>query len=85
MNQTPKASLQPNTTAAALPEGSEVALLDAARRYLTATDAAAFAAPPGDAFRHSPVLMRFSSAARPRLTRLLTVPTAQPHTSAASS
>jgi len=39
-------SLQPNTTAAALPEGAEVALLDAAGRYLTATDAAAFAAPP---------------------------------------
>lgn len=39
-------SLQPNTTAAALPEGSEVALLDGAGRYVTATDAAAFAPPP---------------------------------------
>ncbi|MFP5449905.1 MAG: sensor histidine kinase [Alphaproteobacteria bacterium] len=39
-------SLQPNTTGAALPEGSEVALVDAAGKYLSLTDAKAFAAPP---------------------------------------
>ncbi len=39
-------SLQPSAAAAALPEGAEVALLDAAGRYLSLTDPAAFSAPP---------------------------------------
>ncbi|MDP2215455.1 sensor histidine kinase [Phenylobacterium sp.] len=39
-------SLQPNTAAAALPEGAEVALLDGAGNYLSLTDAAAFGPPP---------------------------------------
>lgn len=39
-------SLQPNSTVAALPPGSEVALLDAAGEYLSLTDPDAFAPPP---------------------------------------
>nr|WP_300573930.1 sensor histidine kinase [Phenylobacterium sp.] len=41
-------SLQPDGAASALPEGAEVALVDNAGRYLSMTDAAAFAPPPDD-------------------------------------
>ncbi len=46
-------SLQPDGAVSALPEGAEVALVDNAGRYLSMTDAAAFAPPPEDWLRRT--------------------------------